>query len=116
MTSSWPEQALLDAVQARLRRGVDEGAAREMTASLVDGDIVVAFYWRREPERFAMRFPTGEAPMGPSTGEVCCSPTEWAVEVGFVLDEELGTGLVRRAPRSVMSDGVIELLWRFSSD
>jgi hypothetical protein len=116
MSENWSPQALLDAVRARLRRGLDDGDERQTDASLVDGDILVTFHWRREVERFAMRFPATEAPAGPSTGEVCSHASEWATEVGWVLEEELGTGLVRRAPRSAMADGVIELLWRSTAD
>jgi hypothetical protein len=111
MSDRWSPRTLLDAVQVRLRAGLDDGDERQMSAHLLDRDILVTFYWRDELERFAMRFSTADAPVGPCTGEICSSVREWATEVGFVLEEDLGTGLVRRASRSAMTDGTTELLW-----
>jgi hypothetical protein len=83
-----------------------------MQAVLEDDDVLVTFDWPGEGDRLGMRFPLAEAPVGPSTGEVCDTPAQWAAEVGFVLMEELETGLTRRAPRSVRADSVVELHYR----
>lgn len=83
-----------------------------MEATLDDGDILVTFEWSGEADRLGMRFWPSQAPVGPCTGEVCDSPAEWATEVGWVLMEELETGLTRRAHRSVTADGVVELRYR----
>ena len=83
-----------------------------MQFTLDDGDILVTFRWPGEAGDLGMRFKPSEAPIGPSTGEVCDSPTEWATEVGWVLMEELQTGLVRWGPRSVTASGVVELHYR----
>lgn len=71
-----------------------------------------AFPWEGEPHRLGVRFRTSESPEGPSTGEMCEYPEEWAQEVALVLMEELDTGLVHRARRSGTAQGVVELHYR----
>lgn len=84
-----------------------------MQATRDGEDILVTFEWPGESSRLGMRFDVSKAPYGPSTGEVCDSPEDWATEVRWVLMEELETGLTQRAPRTVTRDGVIELDWRY---
>jgi hypothetical protein len=115
MTVSWTRDHLFEAVQRRVqcvRLGMpdDDGVPMEVER---DGDeLLVTFDWPDEPKRLGLRFWMSEAPQGPSTGDICGSPDEWAGEVGWVLMEELDTGLVRRAPRSLTGSGVIELHYR----
>ena len=80
-----------------------------MQAVLDGSDLLVRFRWPGEPRPLCVRFPLSEVPDGPSTGEPCETPAEWAKEVGWVLMEELGTGLVRRGRRSVTRRGWVEL-------
>jgi hypothetical protein len=112
MPGSWDPDRLLAAVQEQVRHLVIGDAAGRAQASLEDGDILVTFHWPGEPDRLGMRFDPSEAPTGPSTGEACDSPTQWATEVIWVLTEELETGLARRAPRSRTASGVVELRYR----
>ena len=114
MAGPWEAERLLAEVQERVRFGIDDcaGGRIPMQATLDDGDILVTFQWPGEAGQLGMRFEPSEAPIGPSTGDVCDSPTEWATEVGWVLMEELQTGLVRRGRRSVTARGVIELRHR----
>lgn len=84
--------------------------------SLDGDDLLVTFRWPGEPHIFGVRFPLGEVPVGPSTGEVCESPEEWAWEVSLVMAEELGTGLVRRGRRTETPRGVVELDYRVNAD
>nr|WP_300049335.1 hypothetical protein [uncultured Nocardioides sp.] len=112
MPGSWDPDRLLVEVQERVRHvAVGDGAA-PVQATLDDGDILVTFHWPGEADRLGMRFSPSEAPIGPSTGEMCDSPTQWVTEVGWVLVEELETGLARRAPRSLTARGVVELHYR----
>lgn len=79
---------------------------------LVAEELLVGFWWQREPTRYRVRLSLHLIPQGPSTGEVCESSAHWATEVGWVLMEELETGLVARAPRTLAPDGLVDLLWR----
>lgn len=83
-----------------------------MHAAFDGDDILVTFRWPGEADGLGMRFRPSEAPVGPCTGELCEAPTQWANEVGWVLMEELETGLAQRAPRCVTADGVVELRYR----
>jgi hypothetical protein len=116
MNCAWDHETLL----ASVRRAVPHVPAGEDTVPAqveLDGDnLLVTFRWPSEPHVFGIRFPLAEAPAGPSTGEVCESQEEWAWEVSLVLDEELGTGLVRRGRRSVTSQGIVELDYRVDAD
>ncbi len=87
-----------------------------MQAALDGSDLLVTFRWPGEPQLLGVRFLVSEAPVGPSTGEMCDSPAEWASEVGWVLMEELDTGLVHRGRRSVTDQGVVELHYRPALD
>ncbi len=116
MSGTWDTDRLLAEVQRRVRRGPHSDDQNPMQATLDDGDILVTFHWPGEADRLGIRFKPSEAPVGPSTGEVCDSPTEWATEVGWVLMEELDTELTRRAPRTVTASGVVELDYRPASD
>ena len=112
MAEGWTPDELLAAVQVRVQQGPDHDGEIPMQALLDGGDLLVTFRWPSEPHLFGIRFPLAEAPQGPSTGEVCETTEEWATEVGWVLMEELGTGLVRWGHRSLTPRGVVELDYR----
>ena len=117
MPSDWTNEAVVTAVRSRLRH---VSAERELYApahvALDAEDILVTFRWRRDSQMYGVRFSLTNVPTGPSTGEVCESPDEWAQEVSWVLDEEIGTGLVQEAHRTVAPDGLVLLRWRSGSD
>ena len=82
---------------------------------VLDGeDLLVTFSWPGEPHPLGIRFTTTDAPTGPSTGELCETPEEWATEVALVLMEELDTGVVRWGRRTRTPTGVVELDYRRS--
>ena len=108
MSGLWTAERLLALVQARVRRGADGDGKTPMQAVLDGSDIVVTFHWRDDPQLYGVRFATSEAPVGPCTGDVCGTSEEWAQEVGWVLMEELDTGLVIRGRRTLTPDGVVE--------
>jgi hypothetical protein len=112
MTDAWRPEHLLDAVRAVVPAvpGIDASAPVDV---VLDGDdLLVTFHWPGHPDLFGIRFRPSESPEGPSTGELCGSPEEWATEVGWVLMEELDTGLVHRGRRSVTDQGIVELHYR----
>jgi hypothetical protein len=116
MANRWTPEQLLEAVQQRVQR-VRLGPPSDddripMQAEQDGGELLVTFRWPGEPQRLGLRFWTSEAPVGPSTGEICDSPDEWAKEVGWVLMEELDTGLVHRGRRPPTEQGVVELHYR----
>ena len=111
MADGWRAETLLEAVHAGVPSvrlaGRDERMPVEV---LLDGDdLLVTFHWPDEPHLFGIRFHSSVSPEGPSTGDGCESPEEWAQEVDWVLTEELDTGLVHRGRRSVTDQGVVEL-------
>ena len=113
MASAWRPDLLLDTVRAGVPWVSLAGDERVPVEVLLDGeDLLVTFLWRDELHRLGVRFRTSKSPEGPSTGEMCETPEEWAQEVALVLMEELDTGLVHRAPRSVTEQGVVELHYR----
>lgn len=111
MSEAWAPEHLLEVVQGRVVSGPDDEQT-PMQALLDGADIIVTFHWRDDPQLYGVRFPTTEAPEGPSTGEVCDTAEEWAHEVALVLMEELDTGLVTRGRRVVGPHGIVELDYR----
>lgn len=112
MAEGWPAERLVDAVRAAVPTvpGIDGPVPVEV---VLDGDdLLVTFRWPAQADLFGIRFSASESPAGPSTGELCESPEDWASEVGWVLMEELDTGLVFRGRRSVTDRGVVELHYR----
>lgn len=117
MASVWTNDALLDAVRSRLRQvSSDRDGYAPVQVALDADDLLVTFRWRRDAEFYGVRFSLANVPTGPSTGEVCESPEEWAQEVGWVLDEEIGTGLVQEAHRTRGAHGLVLLRWRNGFD
>ena len=116
MPVDWDRETLRAAVRQTVKRvpaGDDDVPAQ---VELDGDDLLVTFRWPGEPRRFGVRFRLSAAPEGPSTGEICESPEEWAWEVSLVLMEELDTGLVKRGRRTVTPNGVVELDYRINAD
>ncbi|GIM63522.1 hypothetical protein Pve01_94010 [Planomonospora venezuelensis] len=112
MLNGWTPEQLLDAVRSAVS-SVEACDERVPATVLLDGqDLLLTFSWPDQPHLFGIRFRPSESPEGPSTGEVCESPEEWAQEVTWVLMEELGTGLVHRGRRTVTTQGIVELHYR----
>ena len=112
MANGWTPEQLLDSVRTVVS-SVEAGDERVPVEVLLDGeDLLVTLSWPGQADLFGIRFRPSESPEGPSTGEVCESPKEWAGEVALVLMEELDTGLVHRARRTTTARGVVELHYR----
>jgi len=116
MTDGWTPERLLEEVRARVPwvsvyiHPLDPQPLKLPVRALPDeDDLLITFHWPGEPDLFGIRFHPSESPVGPSTGDVCESPEEWADEVAWVLTEELDPRLVNRARRSVTQTGVVEL-------
>ena len=113
----WPADDAAAAVRSRLD-GVDRQArvvCRPLEVTTDGSDLVVVFRYGGHPGLFAVRFALDLMPEGPQTGEVCASLDDWAQEVLWALDEELDTGMVETAERTVADDGVVALRWRNAS-
>lgn len=98
MPPDWADEAVVAAVRSRLLHvSAERGGYAPAHVALDAEDILVTFRRRRDSQLYGLRFSLANLPTGPSTGEVCGSPDEWAQEVRWVLDEEIGTGLVQEA-------------------
>jgi hypothetical protein len=111
----WPADDAASVVRARFDRTDWQArvvAYRPVEVTTDGSDLVVRFRYEGHADLFAVRFSLGRMPEGPQTGEVCEPLDEWAQEVDWVLDEELNTGMVQTAERTVMEDGLVFLRWR----
>jgi hypothetical protein len=114
----WPADDAAAVVRSRFDRTDSQArvmAYRPAEVTTDGSDLVVVFRYGGHPELFAVRFSLALMPEGPQTGEVCESLDDWAQEVDWVLDEELNTGMVETADRTVADDGVVTLRWRTPS-
>ena len=85
---------------------------RPVEVTVAGDDLVVKFHYDGYAELFAVRFSLDRMPEGPCTGDVCQTVEDWAEEIDWTLDEELGTRMVQTAERTVADDGVVTLRWR----
>ena len=58
-----------------------------------------------------MRYDLTDVPIGNNTGLLCATPEDWAFEIVLTMDEQVLTGGVRRAERTLGSDGLTVLRW-----
>lgn len=118
MSTAWSPEAIVKAVRESLGRSgrVSEGFRLDSVWH-EHRDLMVTFRWRRDPNRYAVRFslPDGAAAESPWTGLPIASAQEWAQDAAGLLTEELDTGVVRRARRERQHD-VVELDWRAAPD
>lgn len=109
MAVDWARTTVERVVRTTLSRpgAITDGVSGVDVRDL-DDELLVVFRWMRDPNPFGIRFPYPDAYVSPWTGLPVESVEEWAAELAFLLMEELDTGLVRRAPRTVR-DGFVEL-------
>ncbi|SFF97957.1 hypothetical protein SAMN05421678_103178 [Actinopolymorpha cephalotaxi] len=69
--------------------------------------MLLVFRWRRDPNVYAIEVDYPRSPESPMTGEPAESADEWAQHLGWHLSEELGTGLVHRARRTLRDGRVL---------
>lgn len=111
----WSAEDVAAAVRLRFARTNYHArvvAYRPVEVTTVGSDLVVVLRYEGYSELLAVRFSLDRMPEGPQTGEVCDALDDWAEEVDWVLDEELNTGMVQTAERTVMEDGLVFLRWR----
>jgi hypothetical protein len=104
---AWSPDEVLAAVRAMLPRGL---VAFER-ADLSRNHVLVVF--RVDGQRFGVHYSLSNLPNGPNTGMPCESPEQWAVEIGWDINEQVGTGGVARAERALGPDGLVLLRWRW---
>src|SRR4051794_3520333 len=71
-------------------------------------ELLVLFRWRRDPCPYAFPVPLEDLAVSPWTEEPVRSARKWAQDLGGLLEEELLTGYVASASRTLV-DGWIEL-------
>ncbi|MEV0310670.1 hypothetical protein [Nonomuraea fuscirosea] len=108
MAIKWSRREVLAAVTTCLSRAdaVTEGYSTVNVRPEPDG-MLVLFRWRRDPNLYAIAVEYPTAPRSPWTGLPVHSAYEWAADVAGRLSEELATGLVRRARRTVRGGYVL---------
>lgn len=116
---SWTDDDLLAAVRRCLSASSPRSPWQFLGAEVVGRAVRVVFTLRRderlgrhEPGAFAVDYTLTDLPEGANTGEVCDTPYEWAEEVWLDIEEEVATGGVWRAERSVGPDRVVLLRWQ----
>ncbi len=112
MDSHWTPCEVVDTVRRHLSSGAFDHKHLIDRVDLADEDVLVVLRGVLDDDRrYGVRFSLASVPYGPSTGEVCESVEGWAREVGWVLDEAIGTREVDHAEHLVGPDGVVLLRW-----
>jgi hypothetical protein len=107
---TWLPQEAAEAVKRLLTSGLFGHCELVEGVDLDARSVRVVFRWPRlDQRRYAVRFAVSD--IGASTGEPCESAEQWAVEIGWDLDEALATGLIDQAEQRVEPDGVVLLRW-----
>jgi hypothetical protein len=76
-------------------------------ATMIGRTVLVLFRQASSPDVYAVELDAASPLSGASTGEVCSTVKEWAKEVHWLLDEEIGTGDLWKHPREVTPDGIV---------
>ena len=71
-------------------------------------ELLILFRWRRDPHPYAFPVPLDDLVVSPWTAEPVRSARKWSQDLGGLLEEELLTGYVASASRTLV-DGRIEL-------
>ncbi|MGW0230799.1 hypothetical protein ACWDWO_21010 [Actinopolymorpha singaporensis] len=108
MAVDWPREEIVAASRTHLLRpgAVAEGYAGVEVVEEAEAMLVV-FRWRRDPNVYALEVDYPTVPESPMTGEPVDSAEEWAQDLEMHLAEELGTGLVHRARRTLREGHVL---------
>lgn len=88
----------------------DADAPWTFKTAMLDGDGVLVVF-RIGDDEYGVRYSFTDVPAGPNTGEPCDTPTEWAQEIRWDIDEQTMTGGVVRARRTARPSGLVELHW-----
>jgi hypothetical protein len=105
----WSPEDVVSAVRVVLN-GSSPNSPWAFDGADLDGDGVLVRF-QTSGDKFGVRYSFTEAPDGPSTGEPCDSPVEWADEVWIDMYEQVLTGGVARADRATRPDGLVLLNW-----
>jgi hypothetical protein len=113
----WPDADVLAAVRSHFAGARMLDGYVPLGVSIEGRTLLVTFRRTsisvpRDDTAYGLQFSLRTLPRGTNTGEECQDVEEWAQEVRWDLDEEIGTGLVEEAARRVRDDGVVVLRWR----
>jgi hypothetical protein len=106
----WSPDEVLTAVRSRLGLGVNDSGWTFERADL-DGEKVLVIFHVDDGRRFGVHYDLAEVPMGNNTGLLCDTPEDRADEIDLTMDEQILTGGVARAERTVRADGLTVLSW-----
>lgn len=82
----------------------------ELVGATANGTSLLVYFWYRDARPVHAVEVDAHAPLtGPSTGEECATAEEWATEVRWLLDEEVGTRDLERRPSQITDDGVVRV-------
>jgi len=104
----WSPDEVLAAVRTRLSFN---GSGWTFERADLDGDKVLVIFNVDDGRRFGVHYDLAEVPMGNNTGLPCETPDAWADEIDLTMDEQVATGGVARAERTVRADGLTVLSW-----
>ncbi|HEX4471832.1 MAG TPA: hypothetical protein VH085_07680 [Nocardioides sp.] len=121
---TWTDDELLDAVRRALAGARPAASASGQRGPLsrswdfAGADVVhgaIRVFFTVGPNRWALwavDYSLDDLPAGPNTGAPCDSAAEWAGEIWTDMDEQIDTGALLRAQRSIGPDGVALVRWR----
>ena len=103
-------QPLADAVRQSLAECTLSEDGYELVGATANGTSLVVYFWYRDAKPVhAVELDVASPLTGPSTGEPCATSEEWATEVRWLLDEEVGTRDLERRPSDITDDGVVHV-------
>jgi hypothetical protein len=103
-------QPLADVVRKLLSECTLSEDGYELVGATANGTSLVVYFWYRDARPVhAVELDAAPPLSGPSTGEPCATAEEWATEVRWLLDEEVGTRDLERRPSVITDDGVLHI-------
>ncbi len=97
-----------DAVRQSLAECTLSEDGYELVGATANGTSLVVYFWYRNAKPVhAVELDAAPPLTGQSTGEPCATAQEWATEVRWLLDEEVGTRDLERRPSQITDHGVV---------
>lgn len=108
---TWTRDEALAAVKEVLSRPAPWSEGWSFHQAEIDGDFVlVTFRHKRSEHVVGVRYLATDR-TSVYTGEPCETATEWAVEIRLDIDEQVGTGDIARAERTMLPNGIELVNW-----